>query len=185
MTIVAGFKCEGGVVLCADTQETAGKDLKWSTTKLTTYDKKWCQAGFGGSGMGQIADMLIERLKEELDNGYDNISRIRNGIRSTLRNAYETEIKQLPYPDEDKVVDLLIALRPKAQQGSVLVACHCAVDREIYSYEVIGAGEILRYVAENLYRSDLPISQGVLLGVHLVSLAKTSLKAFLETLMLF
>lgn len=172
MTIVAGFKCQGGVVLCADTQETAGNDLKWSTTKISKYETEWCQAGFGGSGFGKIADMLVERVKEEMDKGYNSLYKIRKAIRRTLLHAYDTEIKQLPYADENKVVDLLIALRPKKEQGVTLLTTHCAVDSEIHTYEIIGAGERLRHVAENLYRSDLPIGQAVLLGVHLVSLAK-------------
>jgi 20S proteasome alpha/beta subunit len=172
VTIVAGFKCEGGVVLCADTEETAGEDLKWSTTKVSIYDREWCQAGFGGSGFGKIADMLVERLKEDLDKGYNDLYMIRKAIRRTLLAAYDGEIKQLPYKERDKVVELLIALRPKKQQGVTLLTTHCAVDGEVHLYEVIGAGERLRHVVENLYRSDLPIGQAVLLGVHLVSLAK-------------
>jgi hypothetical protein len=102
----------------ADTEESGGMDLKWSTTKLFAYDREWCQAGFGGSGFGPIAEMLIERLKEELDKGYDSLPGIRAAIRSVLRDGYENEIKLLPYEDADKVVDLLIALRPSAARAN-------------------------------------------------------------------
>lgn len=172
VTIVAGFKCPSGVVMCADTEESAGVDLKWSTTKLFAYDREWCQAGFGGSVFGPIGEMLIERLKEELDKGYDSLPRIRSAIRSILRDAYENEIKLLPYDDRDKIVDLLIALRPRGQQDITLLKTHGTIDNEVHSYEVIGTGEAVRYVAENLYRNDLPIGQAVLLGTHLVRVAK-------------
>jgi hypothetical protein len=58
------------------------------------------------------------------------------------------------------------------RQDITLLKTHGTIDNEINSYEVIGTGEAVRYVAENLYRNDLPLGQAVLLGTHLVSVAK-------------
>jgi 20S proteasome alpha/beta subunit len=171
VTIVAGFKCQGGVVLCADTQETSG-NMKWPVEKLVAYEKEWCQIGFAGSDDGDIADMLIQRLQEGLNRRYDSIEKVRTYIRMTLQALYKNEINLLPWSEEAKTVRLLIAVRPKAQQEVTLFKALGPVLKEISAFEVIGAGEVVRYVAANLYRDDLPISQGVLLGNHLVSLAK-------------
>lgn len=171
VTIVAGFKCEGGVVLCADTQETA-QDIKLWVEKLSLYKQDWCQAGFGGSGHGDMVEMLVQRIKAELDKGYDSLTEVRDCIRLALREGYEHEIRHHPDPPEEKVVTLLLAIRPRAEQRMTLFKSTGPVLLEIPEYEVVGVGELVRYIAKNLYRPGLPISQAVVLGVHLVSLAK-------------
>jgi hypothetical protein len=171
MTLVAGFKCKGGAVLCADTQETA-EDIKLWAEKLSHYEQGWCQAGFGGSGHGDMIEMLIHRIKAKMDKGYDNIGQIRDCIRLALREGYEEEINPHPYPDEEKIVTLLIAVRPRSQQSVTLLKSTATVLHEVSAFEVIGVGELVRYVAHSLYSNELSISQGKTLGVHVVSLAK-------------
>lgn len=171
MTIVAGFKCEGGIVLCADTQETA-QDLKLWVEKLNSYEQAWCQAAFGGSGHGDMLEMLIQRIKSKLDKGYDNIAEVSDCIRQALREGYEQEINLHPDPANEKIVTLLLAVRPRAEKTVTLFKSTGPVLHEIDKYEIIGVGEIVNYVAKNLYRDRLPIGQGVVLGTHLVSLAK-------------
>lgn len=151
MTIAVGFKCQGGVVLCADTQETAG-DLKWPVEKVVSYEKEWCQAGFAGADDGDIADTLIQRLQENLHRRYDSIEKVRTYIRMTLQAVYKNEIDLLPYPDSEKTVRLLIAVRPKAQQEVTMFKTLGPVVKEISTFEVIGVGDVVRYVAANLYR---------------------------------
>lgn len=171
MTIAAGFKCSTGVVLSADTEESA-EDLKWSVEKLSIYNEEWCQAGFSGAGFGDLVDMIIQRIKQELDRGYDNIKDVQECIQSTLLAVYKNEISLHPYSEEDKIVHLLIAIHPKSEQEVTLLKAHATILREVSTYEIIGSGEVIRYVAENLYKSDLPMSQCVLLSIHLVNLAK-------------
>jgi 20S proteasome alpha/beta subunit len=171
MTLVAGFKCQGGVVLCADTRETA-EDIKLWVEKLSWYEQPWCQAGFGGSGHSDMIDMLVERIQAKLDKGYDNLRQVRNCIRLALHEGYEEEINPHPYPYAEKIVTLLIAVRPRGQQSVTLLKSTATVLHEVPAFELIGVGELVQYVARSLYSNDLSISQGKTLGVHLVSLAK-------------
>lgn len=174
MTLVAGFKCFGGVVLCADTQENA-EDLKLWAEKLFYYNNEWCQAGFGGSGSSWIVDRLLERIGQEMDDRRcDNLRDVTNCIRFGLQEVYDKEIRLHPDKDEDKRSELLIAVRPKMQQEVTMFRTNGPVMSEVVGlgYQVVGVGEVVSYIAQNLYRHSLPISQGVTLAIHLVNLAK-------------
>lgn len=171
VTIVAGFKCQGGAVLCADTQETA-QDIKLWVDKLKVYDKAWCQAGFAGSGPSYIVDRLIERITQELDKGYDELARVSACIRLALREVYENEVNPHPEPPEDKIVRLLIAVRPRAQQGITLLKTDATIIHELPCYDIVGVGELVGYIAKSLYSPTLTLAQGVILSTHLVSIAK-------------
>jgi hypothetical protein len=48
VTIIAGFRCQGGVLLCSDTQETSG-DAKRNVTKLQCFQGP--VVGQDGNGM--------------------------------------------------------------------------------------------------------------------------------------
>ena len=71
MTIIAGFKCDGGVVLCADTQETLSI-TKRNVEKLRVEPKykSFSQhiagidltVAFRGAGHGPFIDMLTSEL---------------------------------------------------------------------------------------------------------------------------
>lgn len=173
VTIAAGFKCEGGIVLCADTQETSG-DIKLSVQKLVRYEREWCQAGLAGSGWnGILIDTLIQNIMHALDRGYDDIGRIEQAISHTLARFYRRDISLHPNLDGyEKVIDLLIALKPKGEDRVWLFRSEAASLKEVATQDVIGCGDVIRYVAHSLYRDNMPMSQAVTLGVHLVSLAK-------------
>ena len=66
MTLVAGFNCYGGVVLCADTQETRGS-FKSVTPKLAVRPQgvvQWEKASaiFAGAGSAPFIDKLIDEM---------------------------------------------------------------------------------------------------------------------------
>jgi len=175
MTAVVGVKCDGGVVLCADAQETSGA-MKLPIQKLVPYQTEWYRAGIGGSGFdGDIIDMLVERLLGKLDKGnaYDTPSKMRLAMESVLVDAYGKLIKTAwPEQSIETEVDLLIALHAQNSGDVVLLKSHRTCVRILSTFDIIGAGDVMKYVALNLFRPNMPISQGVLLSIHLVGLAK-------------
>lgn len=156
--------------------EESGSGVKVPVEKLVSYDREWCQAGFGGSGNnGDIIDSVIEQVIEALDDKqYDDLHRTRVLIRGKLESIYKDQRAISLHPDDytGKKVELLVAVRPKRQQEVVLLKANGPVLKTVQTQEVIGAGDIIRYVAEGLFRDKMPISQAILLGTHLVSLAK-------------
>ncbi len=73
VTIVAGFKCKDGVVLCADTQETiehtkiTAPKLRFEPRDMDSYDgPSELMAVFAGAGEGPFVDKLVERTWEDM-----------------------------------------------------------------------------------------------------------------------
>src|ERR1700736_2006283 len=73
VTIVAGFKCKEGIVLCADKQETI-EPLKRHVPKLRIEPKRDFYGGdladelmvaFAGAGNGPFIDKLVSRAWED------------------------------------------------------------------------------------------------------------------------
>lgn len=175
LTLVAGFKCWGGVVLSADTQETA-EDLKSYVEKLEVYDKPWCQIGMAGSGTAELVELLVNNIKEELDHRKPvKHKKVHKLIESVLVAAYRETGAIGTYPvekEEDKRVVLLIAARPAKEDQVSLWKSTASVLNPVNGFSVIGVGEVVNYIAENCYRTDITLNQAVLLSNHLLHLAK-------------
>lgn len=50
MTLIAGFRCTDGAVICADSQETAG-EWRVNVHKLVPFDAGNSQVGIAGTGL--------------------------------------------------------------------------------------------------------------------------------------
>lgn len=175
MTLIAGIKCEGGVVLCADSEETAGV-AKYSTEKLDVYEQEWCRMGIAGAGnYGDLIDTVVDNIKQGLDRDKPTtFDKVRESLRRTLILVHENEVRTFPSSrPEETIVELLIAVRPREEENADLWATSAAALHPVRGgYDVRGIGEVVRYVAKRLYRENLSLMQGVLLSVHLLSLSK-------------
>src|SRR5271163_3989291 len=71
VTILAGFRCEDGIVICADTQET-NDPAKRTVSKLRYEESESAglemAAAFCGAGHGPFTDKLIERCWVDAQN---------------------------------------------------------------------------------------------------------------------
>jgi hypothetical protein len=112
MTIAAGYVCDSGIVLCADTQETIQGYTKNSAKKLLTFQCPGVTLVFAGSGNNstQIDDTAYEIaahvIAEEPKTGLD--------LRRCLRAALEEIFPKAHYPRQSgPEVDLLMAVKSK------------------------------------------------------------------------
>jgi hypothetical protein len=178
VTLIAGFKCEGGIVLCADTyQEASG--MKRSVEKLIVYERDWCSVGFAGSGdQGDLIDTVVDSIQSTLDASRPEIlHEIKRSIKDSLVLVYRNELAAFPQPPAtseptDTIVTLLIAVKGKKDQNAELLLSYGTALHPVPEYEVRGSGETLEFVAERLFRHDLPLRHGVLLCTHLLGLSK-------------
>lgn len=141
MTLIAGFKCEGGVVLCADTQETTGA-AKYSTEKLEAYERDWCRVGIAGAGnYGDLIDTMVDRIRSGLDRDKPTTSEsVRHSISTTLINVHDNEVRAYPAGrPEDEIVELLIAVRPEQEQSAELWATSATALHPESRYDVRGS----------------------------------------------
>lgn len=62
MTMVAGFACTDGVVLCADTEMTIPGWIKFPGAKIRMYDQLKCRAAFTFAGDDNFCGMFMNKL---------------------------------------------------------------------------------------------------------------------------
>ena len=93
VTIIAGFKCDEGVVICADTQESVeGSPSKRHVPKLRFEPSGQYHSGddvaaaFCGSGNGPFIDKLIENAWQEAQTA-TNLDEACNEIEESLTIA--------------------------------------------------------------------------------------------------
>lgn len=167
MTLIAGFRCNGGVpggvVLSADSYESDRLN-KGQANKLVEYRRDWCTVGIAGAGDdSDVIDATVERIIDELE-GYKPTTL--SDIKSAVREA----LKDLPHSDNS--ANLLISVCPAVDpHASLWVVADRCLHTATRGHEVRGIGSMIRFVAEQLYKPDISLYDGVLLSVHLLRLA--------------
>jgi len=157
MTIAAGFRADGGVVLCADTQETIPDYLKTQTSKIALFEKneefRIAMTGAGGSDMiDMIYQTIIGKFME--NRAYDYAT-----VEQTIRDVvYETETKHvLPYPREERPsFHLVIALQVKGERVRLLKTVDTTVRHED-NFTCAGDVALAYYAAGRLDFSQMPV----------------------------
>jgi 20S proteasome alpha/beta subunit len=177
VTIVAGFKCKEGVVLCADTQETI-EPLKRHVPKLRIQPNKDFYGGdladelmvaFAGAGDGPFIDKLTSRAWEDAQVG-TNIEEVSNDIEKSIKNTYKEygQIYQTGYCPQ---VSLLYGI--KMHGKSLLFRADGPVVNEKDTYDCAGTGLYLsNFLCSRMYRNNLTLEQATILAAYVLFQAK-------------
>jgi hypothetical protein len=95
MTYIAAFKCLGGVVICADTQETIG-DYKQYTEKLLVVPNAAYPLAVGGAGAGDVVEPIIDKIiHKAADEKPSTQKDLLSMRRSAVNFVFENEISAL------------------------------------------------------------------------------------------
>jgi hypothetical protein len=121
VTIVAGFKCSDGIVLCADTQETIQiskthvPKLRIEPTRFyPNYDSTdELMVAFAGAGEGPFIDKLVSRAWEDAQVG-TNIEEVSKDIEASIKSAYK-EYGEIYQPGYCPQVTLLYGIKMHGQ----------------------------------------------------------------------
>lgn len=150
VTIAAGFVCQDGIVLCADTQEVIPGFTKNETEKI----KVWKDGGFSiaitGSGETEGIEVAAQLIEDALTEEYskDEPLNCLGIIQTAVRKFFDTSIRPYAsFPRDDRpFVDLLIAVgvSNKATQYESLFKATGVTVREIHpGAECIGTGQMI------------------------------------------
>jgi 20S proteasome alpha/beta subunit len=177
MTVAAGFVCQDGIVICADSQESAG-DYKFPVEKVLTRIDPWTEIAIAGSGFGPLVDMASQKIADRLMGGWDEYSIVQQRIEETLNELYERPFHFYPVatPD-DTTVDLLIAVRLRKHHFPRLYHSSATAVVRVPEYAIIGSGRAVQYEVQNLYGKYMSVQRGILLAVQLLYIAKTVLRS--------
>jgi hypothetical protein len=174
VTIIAGFKCDDGIVICSDTQETV-LHSKRQVSKLRYERASFSQevdrlsAAFCGAGDGPFIDKIVEncwaaaRLASDLDEAC-------SGVEGEIKRTY-TEFGSVYQPGFCPAVDLIYGLK-QADQSRLFVARGPVVN-EKFDYDSSGAGYYMAdFLAARMYHAGLNLREGVILAAYVLHQAK-------------
>lgn len=181
VTIAAGFKCPGGIVLCADTQETVAGLSKRHVPKLRVEPSGFLLAtsalrGYdlavafcGSTDNGPFLDEIVEtawKSVQEAESLDDACEKIRVSIKESYREA--GEVYQTGYCPS---ANLIYGVK-KGGQSKLFEASGPSVN-EKNSYCSAGAGYYMAdFLASRMYSHELTIQQCIILAAYVLFEAK-------------
>ena len=148
MTIAAGFVCQDGVVLCADTEITAWQS-KSHESKIDFVEFDCGKAAFTYAGHVRFANCAIQKCKRRLlAGGIENVLAEMEGI---LDQEYRRNV--LSHPDQatngSLDYEILIGLVSEGDRARLYVSSQTAV-QEITSWAPIGIGcDLARHLIQH------------------------------------
>jgi 20S proteasome alpha/beta subunit len=179
VTIAAAFRCEGGVILCADT-EVSGGELKESEGKirLEKFQKSGMLVAVALAGWADLGKMLIADLfsrLRELTSEKATEPIVINLIVAELEKFHRRHVFKHPqfgYPYGPSVTLLLAINYPGSGQVSMLYTNETAVNR-FSLYKAIGAGapfatNIIKPLSYSFLATMMTTKNVMLLATHVL-----------------
>ena len=159
MTLVAAFRCrEGGILLCADREETEG-DFKRPVDKIYHMSFPQCQVFIAGSGNASVISKACQAIHLGLWEGGkrdESLTEHVTLIEAALHSVYEKYVfTQQNYPVYQ--IGLLIVFAPRSRDcNPILYKTDDAMLVSEHYYAAKGAGDVIaNYLADRLYKHGM------------------------------
>ena len=172
VTIVAGFRFNGGVILCADTQETIDEYSKTWTPKLDVKPQPWysndspeeLMVAFAGAGNGPFIDKVTERAWEDVQTAtsFDEAcSEIERSIVSTHKEYRDVfQDGYLPH------IELVYGVKMQGK-SKLFKAFGPLVKESVYAAAGVGQ-HLANFLVSRLHQRYLPGPQTVILAAYVL-----------------
>lgn len=176
MTIIAGFHCSDGIVLCADTQENVADYIKRNVSKLEARPRSLGMASqipcavFAGAGSGDFIDYLVEKLWVAMEQKGTDLTGMIEAAEDELINQYQRLVPVHPNGMPD--ASFLVAVWAAPREMSLLKINGPIVKRDI-AFDAIGFGDILvSYIASRLLHLKTFLDEAVPVSIYMIDEAK-------------
>ncbi len=172
MTYISAFRCRGGIVMCADTQETI-RDTKNYVEKIEIVEDLSYPLAVGGAG----AEDIIKPITQEIIDRVTSLKpptqgELRKIIRDSVREVFEKDVPILALNKQYRAPQVLIAAKPTTDDFCIFPVVGRRTYKDV-SKAIIGYPTAYNYaLLERLYRSDLPMQQAVVSAIYLASQSK-------------
>jgi hypothetical protein len=168
MTIAAGFPYQGGVLLCADTEQSSWA-MTFNASKLAWFDYPGGKVGFAFSGNSVFAGSAVHKCKERLQTVPPE--RAFAELEKTLEKEYRRHV--LGHPDHATDLslryELLIAIWSELAGKTELYSAAQTAVLPVPSYECIGAGDVLaHYLIRPNFGSLMPENYVLSLAAYML-----------------
>jgi 20S proteasome alpha/beta subunit len=115
MTYIAAFKCNEGIVMCADTQETIesrsgyGAEKQYSE-KLYAIESRSYPLAIGGAGLSEPMEALSQEVMTRAENEQPaTIRQLRDLVSAAIEYVYEHDVPISAWPAQYRTVEYLLA----------------------------------------------------------------------------
>jgi 20S proteasome alpha/beta subunit len=168
MTIVAGFKCANGIVLCADSLEEDGISKKF-VQKIWAYQvsDEWGIA-VASAGEADLADSFTEGLKDILGNSGFEHAKLLSRLRVAVKEVRES------YPESQ----LAMVIGVFSNTVPSTSAIYRVMDRSLHvapvtDFQTIGiASGLTDFLCKTLYSRTMFTNEALRLGAFCIARAK-------------
>ena len=170
VTLIAAWRCAGGIVIHADAQETVGH-YRRAVQKLTPESMGNFLVTVAGSGDSPLVESLIIRLRRRVQASIaTDLDGFVQEVEDEVASFYNVDVAC--YPGENKEVKFVLGAVSDRGEYDLWVSEHIRL-RKASKYELVGWDEPLYHnLASRLYRPDLPMSQAILAGLYLMNVAE-------------
>ncbi len=168
MTIVLGFRCADGVVMCADQQITAPGAFKYHQTKITVEDFEGFSAVFAYAGQPGLALEVHDKIAKVLRDLGEQKS-----VSDAVRQSVDSVLSDMGRLYTQLELQMLIGTTAVHQKAALVgfdgKSVHAALP---FNYLGIGESSLIRFLAQKLYTTKIDVRAGVDLGAYLVKKAE-------------
>lgn len=177
VTLIAAVRYIDGVVICADSQETAGP-YRVTVDKIKPRDCGNYELVVGGSGeIGALVDGQANAIERYIStwNAGDSEEDCRTQLEALL-TQYTTDVVMC-YPAElqEKILRFVVCLRDKANRSIYLWKTDGNTAEAVDDFVLVGWEERLyQHEAKRLFHKEMNRAQSTVMGLHLLSLGKAT-----------
>ncbi len=176
LTIIAGFHCADGIVLCADTQENVAEYIKRNVPKIEARPRSLGMASqipcavFAGAGDADFIDSMIEKLWAAMEQKGGDLDGMIEAAEDELISQYQ---KLVPvHPNGMPDASFLVAVWAAPREMSLLKINGPILKRNV-QFDAIGFGDILvTYIASRLLHIKTFLDEAVPVSIYMVDEAK-------------
>jgi hypothetical protein len=93
VTIIAGFQCTDGMLLCADTEQSLGNETKSQAHKIQVLHLENLKAAVGGSGDAPLCEFVTRGIFERLTHCKNNLDEIEDELKAYCRKIFTENMR--------------------------------------------------------------------------------------------
>jgi hypothetical protein len=175
MTIIAGFKCLDGIVVCADTQETVGNYSKRNVPKLRFEAPIGAMKVLGGysnvalavcgAGHGPFIDKLADEAWKSVE-VTKNIDEACIAAEEAIKRTYE-EFGRIYQTGMCPEAELVYAVKMESENR--LFSASGPIVNEKHDYCAAGVGvHMADFLASRMYRRTLHVAQAIIVAAYVL-----------------
>jgi 20S proteasome alpha/beta subunit len=169
VTIAAGYLCDTGIILCADTQESIQGFVKTSTEKVKLFSGKSYTIAFAGAGDNSVQiDMVVQEICDELR---EEEPPSLMGFKVLLHGVLDRLFPQPHYPKANPEVELILAV--KEGQRTHLFVVFDNVFAESFEYDCVGSGVVLaKSMLQQHWKRNYSLIEAYIISAYILYHAK-------------